>query len=73
MIAGIAIGIAAITIATAGAISTKKAAQVHTQLGRTVYSPSPPDQCGDWNDFLILIADRDGRDVLPLEVSEDAA
>jgi len=56
-----------------GRAAAKKAAQVHTQMGRTVYLRSPPDQCGDWNDFLNLISERDGRDVSPSEVSEDAA
>ena len=36
----------------------------HTSVGRQVYLRSPPDQCGDWNDFLNLIADRDGCDPL---------
>ena len=56
-----------------GRTAAKRAADVHTSLGRRVYLRSPPDQCGDWNDFLNLIADRDGRDVLPPEASEDAA
>jgi hypothetical protein len=56
-----------------GRTAAKRAADIHTTLGRRVYLRSPPDQCGDWNDFLNLIADRDGRDVLPSEVSEDAA
>jgi len=55
-----------------GRAAARKAAQVHTQLGRTVYLRSPPDQCGDWNDFLNLLADRDGRD-LPCAAAEDAA
>jgi hypothetical protein len=38
-----------------------------------VYLRSPPDQCGDWNDFLNLIADRDGSDVVTSEAAEDAA
>jgi hypothetical protein len=56
-----------------GRAAAKKAAQMHTQLGRTVYLRSPPDQCGDWNDFLNLIADRDGREMLPADRAEDAA
>ena len=46
-----------------GRTAAKRAADVHTTMGRTVYLRSPPDQCGDWNDFLNLIADRDGRDI----------
>jgi len=56
-----------------GRTAAKRTADVHTSLGRRVYLRSPPDQCGDWNDFLNLIADRDGRDVLPSVASEDAA
>jgi putative DNA primase/helicase len=55
-----------------GRAAAKRTADVHTSIGRRVYLRSPPDQCGDWNDFLNLLADRDGRD-LPSEVSEDAA
>jgi putative DNA primase/helicase len=53
-----------------GRTAAKRAADVHTHLGRHVYLRSPPDQCGDWNDFLLLLADRDGRD---LPSAEDAA
>ncbi len=56
-----------------GRTAAKRAADVHTSNGRRVYLRSPPDECGDWNDFLNLIADRDGRDVLPSEAAEDAA
>jgi putative DNA primase/helicase len=57
-----------------GRTAAKRAADAHTSVGRRVYLRSPPDQCGDWNDFLNLIADRDGRDVLPADSStEDAA
>ena len=56
-----------------GRTAAKRAADTHTSMGRRVYLRSPPDQCGDWNDFLNLIADRDGRDVLPSEAAEDAA
>jgi len=56
-----------------GRTAAKRAADVHTTLGRRVYLRSPPDQCGDWNDFLNLIADRDGRDVEPAESAEHAA
>jgi hypothetical protein len=56
-----------------GRTAAKRAADVHTSIGRRVYLRSPPDQCGDWNDFLNLIADRDGREVLPPEATEDAA
>ena len=47
----------------AGRTAARRAADVHTTMGRTVYLRSPPDQCGDWNDFLNLIADRDGCDL----------
>ena len=53
--------------------AAKRAADTHASMGRRVYLRSPPDQCGDWNDFLNLIADRDGYDVLPSEVAENAA
>ena len=56
-----------------GRTAAKRAADVHTLIGRRVYLRSPPEQCGDWNDFLNVIADQDGRDVLPPEASEDAA
>jgi putative DNA primase/helicase len=46
-----------------GRMAARRAADVHTAMGRTVYLRSPPDQCGDWNDFLNLIADSDGRDI----------
>jgi putative DNA primase/helicase len=46
-----------------GRAAARRAADVHTAFGRAVYLRSPPDQCGDWNDFLNLIADRDGRDL----------
>jgi putative DNA primase/helicase len=46
-----------------GRTAARRAADVHTAMRRTVYLRSPPDQCGDWNDFLNLIADRDGRDI----------
>jgi phage/plasmid primase-like uncharacterized protein len=56
-----------------GRTAAKRAADTHTSVGRRVYLRSPPDQRGDWNDFLNLIADSDGRDVLPVESAEDAA
>jgi putative DNA primase/helicase len=56
-----------------GRAAAKRAADVHTSQGRKVCLRSPPDECGDWNDFLNLIADRDGRDVVPSVVAEDAA
>ena len=56
-----------------GRTAAKRAADVHTSVGRRVYLRSPPDECGDWNDFLNLIADRDGRDLSPPAASEDAA
>jgi putative DNA primase/helicase len=56
-----------------GRAAARRAAQTHANAGREVWLRSPPDQCGDWNDFLNLIADRDGRDVSPSEAKEDAA
>ena len=56
-----------------GRAAAKRAADVHIKAGRRVYLRSPPDECGDWNDFLNLIANRDGRDPLPAQSSEDAA
>lgn len=46
-----------------GRTAAKRAAEVHIAAGRSVRLRSPPDECKDWNDFLNLIADRDGRDV----------
>jgi putative DNA primase/helicase len=46
-----------------GRTAARRAAEVHTAMGRNVHLRSPPDHCGDWNDFLNLIADRDGRDL----------
>jgi hypothetical protein len=56
-----------------GRTAAKRAADVHTSIGRHVYLPSPPDRCGDWNDFLNLLTDRDGRDLPPPATAEDAA
>ena len=56
-----------------GRAASRRTADTQTSLGRRVYLRSPPDQCGDWNDFLNLIADRDGRDVVTPAASEDAA
>ena len=42
----------------------QRAEEVHLRAGRRVLLRYPPDQCADWNDFLNLIADNDGRDVL---------
>jgi putative DNA primase/helicase len=55
-----------------GRTAAKRAADIHTSLGRRVYLRYPPDQCGDWNDFLILIADRDGCDVSQSHVGGNA-
>jgi putative DNA primase/helicase len=55
-----------------GRTAARRTADVHTSVGRRVCLRSPPDQCGDWNGFLNLLADRDGHN-LPSEVSEDAA
>jgi DNA primase len=55
-----------------GRTAAKRTADVHSSLGRRVYLRSPPDQCGDWNDFLLLLADRDGRD-LETSAAENAA
>jgi phage/plasmid primase-like uncharacterized protein len=56
-----------------GRAAARRAGQAHAKAGREVYLRSPPDQCGDWNDFLNPIADRDGRDPPPSEATEDAA
>jgi len=56
-----------------GRVAAKRTADVHTRAGRTVYLRYPPDQCGDWNDFLNLIADGDGREVLPASSAHDFA
>jgi putative DNA primase/helicase len=56
-----------------GRAAARRAAQTHANAGREVWLRSPPDQCGDWNDFLNLIADRDGRDLSPSKATEDAA
>ena len=39
-----------------GRLAAKRAADVHASLGRRVYLRSPPDECGNWNDFINLIA-----------------
>lgn len=46
-----------------GWIAAKRTADVHTHLGRKVYLREPPDYCKDYNDFLNVIADRDGREL----------
>lgn len=46
-----------------GRTAAKRTADVHIAAGRSVRLRSPPEQCKDWNDFLNLIADRDGRDM----------
>lgn len=46
-----------------GRSAARRTADVHISAGRSVFLRSPPEQCGDWNDFLNLIIDRDGRDV----------
>jgi putative DNA primase/helicase len=56
-----------------GRAAARRAPEVHTRLGRHVLLRSPADECGDWNDFLNLIADRDGRDLLHTQSAEDAA
>jgi hypothetical protein len=56
-----------------GRFAARRAKDVHIPLGREVWLRSPPDQCGDWNDFLNLIADRDGRDLSSSNATETAA
>jgi len=56
-----------------GRAAARRAGQMHANTGREVLLRSPPDQCGDWNDFLNLIADHDGRDPPPSKATEDAA
>ncbi len=56
-----------------GHTAAKRAADVHTAAGRKVYLRSPPEQCKDYNDYLNLIADRDGRAALLAQSAEDAA
>lgn len=46
-----------------GRTAAKRAADVHVADGRSVRLRSPPGGCKDWNDFLNLIADRDGREM----------
>jgi hypothetical protein len=46
-----------------GRSAARRAAEVHVAAGRTVRLRSPPDQCGDWNDFLKLLAAKDGRNL----------
>jgi phage/plasmid primase-like uncharacterized protein len=45
-----------------GRTGARRAADTHTSIGRKVYLRSPPDRCNDYNDYLNLIADRDGRE-----------
>jgi putative DNA primase/helicase len=56
-----------------GRAAAKRVGQMHANAGRKVWLRSPPDRCGDWNDFLNLIADRDGRDLVPCKATDDAA
>jgi putative DNA primase/helicase len=46
-----------------GRMAARRAGEAHVAAGREVCLRSPPDQCGDWNDFLNLLADKDGRDI----------
>jgi hypothetical protein len=46
-----------------GIKSAKRTAELHTGAGRRVNLHYPPAQCGDWNEFLNLIPDADGRDI----------
>ena len=48
----------------AGRRAAKLAADAH-RLVRRVVPRFPPEQCKDYNDYLNMIADRDGRDLLP--------
>jgi putative DNA primase/helicase len=48
---------------TPGVKAAKRTADLHTSAGRRVNLHYPPTQCGDWNDFINLIADADGRDI----------
>lgn len=43
--------------------AARKTRELHEAAGRIVRIRRPPDECGDWNDFLNQIADRDGRDL----------
>ncbi len=54
----------------AGRESVERAAHSHVSEGRAVVPRFPPERYGDYNDLLISIADRDGRDLL---TAEDAA
>ena len=56
-----------------GRTAAKRTADVHVRQGRKVFLRSPPEQCGDWNDFLNLIADRDGRELDVVSDAENAA
>jgi putative DNA primase/helicase len=55
-----------------GRAAAKRTAGIHTQSGRRVFLRYPPDQCDDWNDFLNLIADADGRDVVSPEPAQSS-
>lgn len=54
---------------TSGRKATELTAEVHTRAGRTVVLRPPPSECNDWNDFLNLIADTDGRYPLSAEAA----
>jgi putative DNA primase/helicase len=46
----------------AGRKAAKLAVEAH-RIARTVVPRFPPEQCKDYNDYLNMIADRDGRDL----------
>jgi hypothetical protein len=45
----------------AGLDAAREARAIHKD--KTIMIRRPPEDCGDWNDFLQQIADRDGRDL----------
>jgi putative DNA primase/helicase len=46
-----------------GRTAARRAGEAHVAAGREAFLRSPPDHCGDWNDFLNLLADKHGRDI----------
>ena len=56
----------------AGRRAARLTVEAH-RLVRKVVPRFPPDSCKDYNDFLVAIADRDGRDLLPPDCDSEIA
>jgi putative DNA primase/helicase len=56
---------------TSGRDAAKLTYDAQTRAGRVVVERFPPDSCNDYNDLLNLIADGDGRDLLPEDMAHE--